>query len=173
MNFTGKQTDVIDFGGEADYSNMQWFQELPQRPHPQPQPQQQQQQNVPSYEPSSAVINQNNDFQFALSAAPNVLFQKYKQYGQLGVLAWCSEFSELIDNLKDLGFAGNMFVTTRVQALKSCGDILQLFRTHMEDVRMQIVKMYLCTQVARLRRFLDTDGVWSDYPDNTFPLEPN
>lgn len=33
MNFTGKQTDVIDFGGEADYANMQWFQEpAPQRP---------------------------------------------------------------------------------------------------------------------------------------------
>jgi hypothetical protein len=171
MNFTGKQTDVIDFGGEADYANMQWFQEpAPQRTQPQAQ---QQQQNVPSYEPSLAVIDQNNGFQFALGAAPNVLYQRYKQYGQLGVLAWCSEFSELIDNLKDLGFAGNMFVTTRVQALKSCEEVLQLFRTHMEDVRMQIVKMYLSTQVARLRRFLDAERVWSDYPDNTFPLEPN
>jgi len=171
MNFTGKQTDVIDFGGEADYANMQWFQEpAPQRPQPQAQ---QQQQNVPSYEPSLAVIDQNDGFQFALSAAPNVLYQRYKQYGQLGVLAWCSEFSELIDNLKDLGFAGNMFVTTRVQALKSCEEVLQLFRTHMEDVRMQIVKMYLSTQVARLRRFLDAERVWTDYPDNTFPLEPN
>ena len=92
---------------------------------------------------------------------------------KLGVLAWCSEFSELIDNLKDLGFAGNMFVTTRVQALKSCEEVLHLFRTHMEDVRMQIVKMYLSTQVARLRRFLDAERVWTDYPDNTFPLEPN
>ena len=43
----------------------------------------------------------------------------------------------------------------------------------MEDVRMQIVKMYLSTQVARLRRFLDAERVWTDYPDNTFPLEPN
>ena len=153
------------------------------------QPQAQQQQNVPSYEPSLAVIDQNDGFQYALSAAPNVLYQRYKQYGQvcisicppcgalilpkLGVLAWCSEFSELIDNLKDLGFAGNMFVTTRVQALKSCEEVLQLFRTHMEDVRMQIVKMYLSTQVARLRRFLDAERVWTDYPDNTFPLESN
>ena len=75
MNFTGKQTDVIDFGGEADYSNMQWFQEPPQRPQvclaviPGPfikhtcQPQAQQQQNVPSYEPSLAVIDQNDGFQ--------------------------------------------------------------------------------------------------------------
>jgi len=170
MDYTGKRPDVIDLGGEVDYSNMQWFQEpAPQRP----QPQAQQQQNVPSYEPSLAVIDQNDGFQYALNAASNVLYQQYKQYGQLGVLAWCSEFSELIDNLKDLGFAGNMFVTTRAQALKSCEEILQLFRTHMEDVRMQIVKMYLSTQVARLRRFLDADRVWTDYPDNTFPLEPN
>jgi hypothetical protein len=171
MDFTGKHPDVIDLGGEVDYSNMQWFQEpAPQRSQPQPQ---QQQQNPPSYEPSPAVIDQNDGFQYALNAAPNVLYQRYKQYGQLGVLAWCSEFSELIDNLKDLGFAGNMFVTTRAQALKSCEDVLQLFRTHMEDVRMQIVRMYLSTQVARLRRFLDADRVWTDYPDNTFPLEPN
>jgi hypothetical protein len=66
-----------------------------------------------------------------------------------------------------------MFVTTRVQALKSCEEVLQLFRMHMGDVRMQIVKMYLSTQVARLRRFLDAERVWTDYPDNTFPLEPN
>ena len=32
MDFAGKQTDVIDSGGEADYANMQWFQEpAPQR----------------------------------------------------------------------------------------------------------------------------------------------
>jgi hypothetical protein len=92
---------------------------------------------------------------------------------KLGVLAWSSEFSELIDNLKDLGFAGNMFITTRMQALKSCEEVLHLFRTHMGDVRMQIVKMFLSTQVARLRRFLDVEQVWNDYPDNTFPLEPN
>jgi len=102
MNFTGKQTDVIDFGGETDYANMQWFQEpAPQRTQVclayqnvssrvfllsiifvQPQAQQQQQ-NVPSYEPSPAVIDQNDGFQYALSAAPNVLFQRYKQYGQV------------------------------------------------------------------------------------------
>lgn len=32
MEFTGKRPDVIDLGGEVDYSNMQWFQEpAPQR----------------------------------------------------------------------------------------------------------------------------------------------
>lgn len=88
---------------------------------------------------------------------------------QLGVLGWCSEFSELIDNLKELGFSGNMFVTTRVQALKACEEILQL---KMEDVKMQLITMYLSSQVARLRRFLDADKVWNDYPDPQFPLEP-
>ena len=42
-----------------------------------------QQQNAPSYEPSLAVIDQNDGFQYALNAAPNVLYQRYKQYGQV------------------------------------------------------------------------------------------
>lgn len=89
------------------------------------------------------------------------------QSNQLGVLGWCSEFSELIDNLKELGFAGNMFVTTRAQALKTCEEIMHL---RMEDVRMQLVIMFLSSQVARLRRFLDAEKVWTDYPDPTIPL---
>ena len=85
------------------------------------------------------------------------------------MLGWCSEFSELIDGLKELGFAGNMFVTTRSQALKTCEEILQL---KMEDMKMQLITMFLNSQVARLRRFLDADRVWNDYPDPQFPLEP-
>lgn len=42
-----------------------------------------QQQTAPFYEPSPEVIKQNNGFQFALNAAPNVLYQRYKQYGQV------------------------------------------------------------------------------------------
>ncbi|KAF9527751.1 hypothetical protein CPB83DRAFT_855572 [Crepidotus variabilis] len=75
----------------------------------------------------------------------------------------------MIDNLKELGFSGNMFVTTREQALKTCEDILQL---KMEDVKMQLITMYLSSQVARLRRFLDAERVWNDYPEPHFPLEP-
>jgi hypothetical protein len=105
-------------------------------------------------------------FDFALKSAPNVLYSRYKQYGQLGVLAWCSEFSEMIDALKALGFEGNMFVATRTQALKACEEILRL---HL-DVKMQIIVMYLSSQVARLRRFLDGDRQWDDYPLITFPL---
>jgi hypothetical protein len=85
----------------------------------------------------------------------------------LGVLAWCSEFGELIDNLKELGFNGNMFVTTRKQALETCEELLKLNL----DIKMQIILMYLSSQVARLRRFLDGDKVWDDYPNPTFPLD--
>ncbi|KAH9486561.1 hypothetical protein JR316_0000626 [Psilocybe cubensis] len=181
-----KNRDVVDFGEEMDYSHVQWFQDAPQRPSTLPQPEQRQpqqhhqqqqqhhhQQHHPTepYQPSPHVIDQNEGFIFALSAAPNVLYQRYKQYGQLGVLGWCSEFSELVDNLKELGFAGNMFVTTRAQALKCCEEIMQLRAERMEEVKMQLVLMYLSSQVARLRRFLDVDRVWNDYPDVGIPLE--
>ncbi|KAF8202986.1 hypothetical protein BJ912DRAFT_842198 [Pholiota molesta] len=169
--YSGKRTDVVDFGGEVDYSDVKWFQDAPPRP---PRHEQPRHSHVPppppqQYHPSSRVIDQNEGFEYALSAAPNVLYQRYKQFGQLGVLGWCSEFSELIDNLKELGVSGNMFVTTREQALKACEEILKL---KMEDVRMQLVTMYLSSQVARLRRFLDAEHVWTDYPDPSFPLEP-
>ena len=88
-------------------------------------------------------------------------------YVQLGVLGWCSEFSELIDHLKTLGFAGNMFVDTRSQALQTCTDILKLPL----DIKMQIIIMYLSSQVARLRRFLDGETAYNDYPQTDFPVE--
>ncbi|KAG7452396.1 uncharacterized protein BT62DRAFT_1000131 [Guyanagaster necrorhizus] len=152
MDLYGKTGEVIDFGGEVDYSGAAWFQDVPQRPTPAPQ-------SVGTpYVPDPDVITQNEAFEYALTAAPN-----------LGVLAWCSEFGELIDNLKEMGFAGNMFVSTRSQALKTCDEILRLRLT---DVKMQIIVMYLSSQVSRLRRFLDGDRVWDDYPELTFPLEP-
>lgn len=64
----------------------------------------------------------------------------------------------MIDALKALGFEGNMFVATRTQALKACEEILQL---HI-DVKMQIIVMYLSSQIARLRRFLDGEQQWDD-----------
>jgi len=162
MDYSGKRTDVVDFGGEVDYSGYNWFQDAPPKQPSVPQT------VAPPYVPLPGVIEQNEAFEFALSAAPNVLYARYKQYGQLGVLAWCSEFSELIDNLKDLGFQGNMFVTTRTQALRTCEELLKLNL----DVKMQIIIMYLSSQVARLRRFLDGDRQWDDYPAPQFPLEP-
>lgn len=29
--YSGKRTDVVDFGGETDYSDVKWFQDPPQR----------------------------------------------------------------------------------------------------------------------------------------------
>ncbi|KAF7347627.1 Apolipo n-acyltransferase [Mycena venus] len=163
MDFTGKQAaEVVDFGGEVDYSGHRWFQDAPPK-----QPPAQQSVGTP-YVPLPGVIEQNEAFEFALSAAPNVLYARYKQYGQLGVLAWCSEFGELIDNLKDLGFKGNMFVATRTQALRTCEELLKLTK-HSLDLKMQIIVMYLSSQVARLRRFLDGDKTWDDYPEPQFP----
>jgi len=74
----------------------------------------------------------------------------------------------MIDALKQLGFEGNMFVSTRTQALQTCSEILQLNL----DIKMQIIKMYLSSQVQRLRRFLDSESRWDDYPMITFPLPP-
>ncbi|KAJ3734627.1 hypothetical protein DFJ43DRAFT_1130437 [Lentinula guzmanii] len=167
MNYAGKMSDVVDFGGEADYEHMEWFKEAPPE-HLRPRPPPTEPAGAP-YMPDSVVIDQNEAFEFALGAAPNVLYARYKQYGQLGVLAWCAEFGELIDNLKELGFAGNMFVSTRTQALKTCEEILKL---HL-DIGMQIIMLYLSSQVARLRRFLDGDRVWDDYPMPSFPLDPS
>jgi hypothetical protein len=64
-----------------------------------------------------------------------------------------------------------MFVTTRAQALKTCEELLELQRTQLE-VKMQLIVLYLSSQVARLRRFLDAERSWDDYPEPTFPLEP-
>ncbi|KAF7784030.1 hypothetical protein Agabi119p4_195 [Agaricus bisporus var. burnettii] len=164
MDYSGKRTDVVDAGGEFDYSGMQWFTDRPERPPPPPT-----QPPAEAYVPPPNVIEQNESFQFALSISTNELYARYKQYGQLGVLAWISEFSELIDNLKELGFKGNMFVSTRSQALKACEDLLRLKL----DVKMQIIVMYLSAQVARLRRFLDGDKQWDDYPTPQFPVDPS
>ena len=75
----------------------------------------------------------------------------------------------MIDALKGLGFEGNMFVSTRTQALKTCAEILKLDM----PIEMQIIIMYLSSQVARLRRFLDSDAQYTDYPQPNFPVEPS
>jgi len=163
FNAFGKPAETVDFGGEADYANYEWFKDPPPPRQPAAPPTM-----SDPYIPQPGVIEQNEMFDYALSAAPNVLYGRFKQYGQLGVLAWCSEFSEMIDSLKMLGFEGNMFVSTRTQALKTCEEILQLKL----EINMQIIVLHLSSQVARLRRFLDADRVWDDYPETAFPLDP-
>ncbi len=77
----------------------------------------------------------------------------------------------MIDALKTLGLEGNMFVGTRQQALATCEEILGL-NLH-EEIEMQIIVMYLSSQIARLRRFLDSDRQFEDYPQPKFPLDPH
>lgn len=73
----------------------------------------------------------------------------------------------MIDAIKQLGVEGNMFVSTRLQALRTCEEILRLDL----DVQMQIIVIHLISQVQRLRRFLDGEKQWDDYPEITFPLD--
>ncbi len=75
----------------------------------------------------------------------------------------------MIDELKRLGISGDMFVSTREAALKACEEILRL----QLDIKMQIILIHLSSQVTRLRRFLDAERVWDDYPVTHFPLDPN
>ena len=75
----------------------------------------------------------------------------------------------MIEALKALGIDGNMFVSTRTQALRTCEDILKLNL----DIEMQIIVIYLSSQVARLRRFLDSGTQFDDYPQPKFPVDPH
>jgi len=163
MPINTKHGEEVEWGTEEDYDDVQWFKDPPPRQEPPSQPTSMQD----PYVPLPSVVEENERFIFALRHAPNVLFSRFKQYGQLGVLGWCSEFSELIDNLKSLGFNGNMFVATRAQALQTCADILKLRL----DIKMQIIIMFLSAQVARLRLFLDGETEFNDYPETDFPLE--
>jgi hypothetical protein len=72
----------------------------------------------------------------------------------------------MINSLKELGFKGNMLLTTRTQALRTCEEILKIKL----DIETQIILM-LSSQVARLRRFLDGERQWDDYPVPKFPLD--
>ncbi|KIY51228.1 hypothetical protein FISHEDRAFT_64268 [Fistulina hepatica ATCC 64428] len=170
-NFGGKRNDVVDFGFDVDYSGQQWFQEPPP-PRPPVTPQAPPA-TTPQFQPNDAVIEQNDRISFALSCAVNTAYANYAKFGQLGVLGWSSEFSELIDFLKEMGFKGNMFVTTRQIALQACDDLVILLKTKMKDIQMQIIVMYFSSQVARLRRFLDGGREWTDYPTPNFPQPSN
>jgi len=148
-----------------DFRGHKWFQDPPPRAEQPSAPPTQ----GPNFDaPLPDVIAQNEAFIYALQCAPNVLYERFKQYGQLGVLGWCSEFSDMIDDLKGLGFQGSMFVNTRAQALQTCHEILRLKM----NIGMQIIIMHLSAQVARLRRFLDGETNYEDYPIPQFPLDP-
>ncbi|CAE6487156.1 unnamed protein product [Rhizoctonia solani] len=119
-----------------------------------------------SYVPTPDVIERNELIIKALKNAPGALHTRFRHFGQLGVLGWSSEFSELIDEIQRCGLERQMFTTTRAQALSTCKALLKL---HI-DIRLQMISMFLCSQIARLRRFLDGETEYTDYPTPDFPL---
>ncbi|QRV97413.1 hypothetical protein RhiJN_25432 [Ceratobasidium sp. AG-Ba] len=118
------------------------------------------------YVPTTDVIQRNELIVNALKNAPGALTTRFRHFGQLGVLGWSSEFSELVDEIQRCGLERQMFTTTREQALATCRDLLRLRM----QVSMQMISMFLCSQIARLRRFLDGETVYTDYPTPDFPL---
>ncbi|KZT62231.1 hypothetical protein CALCODRAFT_421489, partial [Calocera cornea HHB12733] len=119
----------------------------------------------PKIQPSDSALASNHAIVYALQIAPNILRTRYDAFGELGVLGWCDEFRELIDAIIETGFEGALFTSTREVALNTCGQLLRLDI----DIKMQIIVIYLSAQVARLRRFLDGDLQYEDYPDLSFP----
>lgn len=157
--------DGIDYAEDEDDMppGFQWFADRPPKPDPPPP-----RTTSTVYQPLPSVIDENERMLKALNQAPSVLYQRYHEFGQLGVFGWTSEFAELIDALKTLGFDGNMFVSTRQAALDACSRILSL----RIEIKMQIITIYLTNQISRLRRFLDADKQWTDYPHVDFPIDP-
>ncbi|KAH7106697.1 hypothetical protein BKA62DRAFT_684829 [Auriculariales sp. MPI-PUGE-AT-0066] len=157
--------DGITFAEDGqEFDNTQWFQNRPPKPEAPPP-----QTASSMYQPLPNVIEDNERFIQALKLAPRVMRTRHMEFGQLGVFGWTAELTELIDGLKTLGFEGNMFVSTRDAALGCCERLLAIVQTL--DIEMQIIIMYLSNQVARLRRFLDSERQWNDYPKPNFPSE--
>ena len=65
--------------------------------------------------------------------------------------------------------AGHMFTATRAQALDTCRELLLLLTEGKIEVQMQIIIIYLSSLVARLRKFLDSNTEFEDYPQPNFP----
>ena len=116
---------------------------------------------------SEEAIRRNDALIAALEIAPNVLYARYNQFGQvsrifkcllsrfslrplrrlmcwcslrqIGVLAWCSEFEEMVNEIKALGFSHEMAGPTRDRALEACREVLKLDL----DIPAQLINMYL------------------------------
>jgi len=146
--------------GALEYSDHQWLQDRPPPPDPPPASPQ----KIP-FNPTPTAVQRNENLIKALKAAPSVLYERFCQFGQLGVLGWCAEFDELISEVKRLALDGDMADVTRDRALQTCREILRL----QLDVQMQLIILYMSAQISRLRTILDQEGD-EDYPIPTFPL---
>jgi len=151
-----------DVGDDWEFERQhQWFAERPVIPVTQSAPSEPE----PKIQPSDSALASNGAIVYALQIAPNILRTRYDAFGELGVLGWCDEFRELIDAIIETGFEGALFTSTRETALTTCTQLLRLDI----NIKMQIIVIYLSAQVARLRRFLDGDLQYEDYPDLQFP----
>jgi len=113
---------------------------------------------------------ENEALAYAITAAPNVLYDRYRQFGQVNRPGFLP-FRPVIHFLSQLGvldWDGNMFITTRERALATCKRILRLEI----EIKLQLVVLYMSSQIARLRRVLAENQDFYDYPDPTFPLPP-
>jgi hypothetical protein len=160
-----REKGALDYPGSYNYEGYEWYRngsqkEESSRPETPATP----------YNPGGDVVERNEALVFALRAAPMVLLERFQHLSDLGVLGWCSEFSDLVDEIKALGFDGEMFTSTRETALNACMEILALNL----DIKMQLIVLFLSSQIARLRRFLDAETEFDDYPESQSqrPLPP-
>lgn len=149
-----------------DYENIEWFKDPPPIPKSLSPSMQSSASSPP--EPVPEVTTRNEALTYAITVAPAILYERFRQFGQLGILGWLDEFSELVDDFQALAFEGKMFTTTRDRALSTCKHILKLEI----EVKMQLVVLYMSSQIARLRRILAEDQDFYDYPEPSFPLPP-
>src|SRR6266702_1021025 len=100
FNEFGKPAETVDFGAGVDYASYEWFKDPPPRSEVLPffytlasvlltlsrrstPPSLNPTIKARHYTPLPSVIEKNTMCDFALQAAPNVLFGRYKQYGQV------------------------------------------------------------------------------------------
>ncbi|KAF8323238.1 hypothetical protein DL93DRAFT_2070840 [Clavulina sp. PMI_390] len=126
--------------------------EIPRTPSP-PMP----------YSGSPEAIALNRRIMDSLKVAPEVLFSRYHEFGQIGVLRWCRDFEDLIGEIMKLGNSGDMADRTRDHALEACEEILKV------DIpnSTQLVLRCLTNQIHQLRDFLGVNDA-TDYPQRAF-----
>jgi len=94
----------------------------PDQPQPEQPPQSQ-------YQPSPFVVEQNEGFIYALSIAPNVLYQKYKEFGQVTISPFLIYEVKILTIGKKVGRAGLVF---------------RIWRAHRQPERIGFLGQHVC-----------------------------